>query len=168
MAADMFSDYLVTASLYYSGDRKLFSFAVLLCLLPYVVLATVLFRPAYRTQARAHKKSLQQGQTPSKMPTLNQLLPVLPLVAFAPLWCVISVPVVAVADVFLLTTFLCADIEKTAQLVYYESLRKLVEVSAIIFFKNKNGFSVSQKNFMYLSHNICVYVLTNSLEPSSR
>jgi hypothetical protein len=109
------SDWAVAASLWqrgsaYSGRATV---AVLLCLLPYAVLALVLFRPFYRLQARGLARV---GR------------PALTLAAAAGCWLLAGPFVVVGADLALLTYFLCADPQRSAQLIYYERLRMLTEV----------------------------------------
>jgi hypothetical protein len=111
------SDWAVAASLWqrgsaYSGRATV---AVLLCLLPYAVLALVLFRPFYRLQAR--------GLARIGRPALT--------LAFAACCWLLAGPLVVVgADLALVTYFLCADPQRSAQLIYYERLRMLTEVGA--------------------------------------
>jgi hypothetical protein len=88
--------------------------AVLLCLLPYGVLALVLFRPFYRLQARGFARV---GK------------PELSLLVAAACWLFAGPFIVVGADLALLTWFLCADPQRSAQLIYYERLRMLSEVS---------------------------------------
>lgn len=113
------TDWAVASSLWQRGsdyDGRA-TVAVLLCLLPYGVLAVVLFRPFYRLQARSFA---QMGK------------PELSLLVAAACW-VFAGPVIVVgADLALLTWFLCADPQRSAQLIYYERLRLLCEVSAAL------------------------------------
>jgi len=129
MAADMFSDWAVTAHLYYDG-HPYFPMAVFLCLLPVIVLTLVLFRPAYRLQARffSPPPSAQASEATGPGDELASKWLPLSLVAFAACWVVVGPVAVILLDASMLTIFLCADPSRSAQLLFYDRLRMLTEV----------------------------------------
>jgi hypothetical protein len=139
MAADMISDYAVTASIY-RNNKEAFPIAVMLCLLPLGILSIVLFRPAYRMHTRAFPDDVDT----SLFGVVLVLAP-LPLYLFSIVWLFVSPLVVLFLDLALLTVYACIDPERTAQLIYYERLRMLTGTDIYMF---ANGVSSSYFPFL--------------------
>jgi hypothetical protein len=136
MAADMISDYAVTASIY-RNNKEAFPIAVMLCLLPLGILSIVLFRPAYRMHTRAFPDDMDTS-------LFGVLVFPLPLYLFSIVWLFVSPLVVLFLDLALLTVYACIDPERTAQLIYYERLRMLTGTEDIF----ANGVSSCYFSFL--------------------